>query len=222
MDFTFHFRGRGRGMWGWVGVSDNKQKLWFPMVKTQLRNHSNIDLEDHIRRVISQDLSEEVTQVQIDKMAPAMEVAERISSTKTLKQGRVGRIQRAGKAMNVEHHELERLVLRWGLRVSRRLDKHSGSQPLQDFFWCWSQHRISLWNKGPCCLRYTYYWHHHVSSFMHRHRSFRAHPLSLYPLWASPGPRPSASLLFSLCVLQTHGPAARPLIWHLFWPSWLV
>lgn len=71
-----------------------------------MRNHSNIDLEDHVRQVISQELSEEVTQAQTDKTAPAMEVAERISSTKTLKQGRAGRIQRAGKAMNVEHHEL--------------------------------------------------------------------------------------------------------------------
>lgn len=134
MDFTFHSRGRGRGMWGWVGVSDNKQKLWFPTVKTQLRNHSNIDLEDHIRRVISQDLSEKVTQVQIDKMAPAMEVAERISSTKTLKQGRVGRIQRAGKAMNVEHHELERPVLRWGLREQKAIPGQGLRQPATSGF----------------------------------------------------------------------------------------
>lgn len=141
MDFTFHSRGRGRGMWGWAELSDNKQKLWFQMVITQLRNHSNTDLEDHFRQVISQDLSEEVTRAQIDKMAPAMEVAERITSTKTLKQRRVWRIQRAGKAMNFEHQELERPVLRWGLRVSRRpfLDKDSSSQPLQDIFWCWSQ-----------------------------------------------------------------------------------
>lgn len=65
-----------------------------------------------MRQVMSQDLSEEVTRAQIDKTAPATEAAERITSTQTLKQGRAWRIQRAGKAMNLEHQELERPVLR--------------------------------------------------------------------------------------------------------------
>ena len=141
------------GCGGEQDLSDNKQKLWFQVVITQLRNHSNTDLEDHLRQVMSQDLSEEVTRAQIDKTAPATEAAERITSTQTLKQGRAWRIQRAGKAMNLEHQELERPVLRWGLRVSRRpfLGKDSSSQPLQGSFWCCGQHRVHLWSTESTC-----------------------------------------------------------------------
>lgn len=167
------------GCGGEQDLSDNKQKLWFQVVITQLRNHSNTDLEDHLRQVMSQDLSEEVTRAQIDKTAPATEAAERITSTQTLKQGRAWRIQRAGKAMNLKHQELERPVLRWGLRVSRRpfLGKDSSGQPLQGSFWCCSQHRVRLWNTGQCCLRYTYYRHHRISSFVYLNHPSGAHPL---------------------------------------------